>query len=169
MKSYYQTIEVATDQNNLLELEPRLSDHVKDLDFFHVTDLTEDCKKWVSESGVKNGFVVLQALHTTCIISINELDEPCLLGDINDKLRDSVPKQAPYLHNGPIRYKNLCSDDKKCDRNGDAHVKAFMYGVPSQTLIVREGKPEFGRWQRVCLIDFDGPRKRQVSVQVMGE
>jgi secondary thiamine-phosphate synthase enzyme len=169
MKSYYRTLEVDTDQNNLLQLESRLTDYVEDLDFFHVTDLTDQCRDWVAASGVQNGFITVQALHTTCVISINELDEPCLLGDINSKLRETVPKDRPYLHNGPLRYKNLCSDDKKCDRNGDAHVKAFLFGVPAQTLIVREGKLEFGKWQRVCLIDFDGPRKRQVAVQVMGE
>jgi secondary thiamine-phosphate synthase enzyme len=169
MRSYFKKVDVTTDQNNLLQLEPRLADHVQDLDFFHVTDLTEQCSEWVNDSRIQNGTLTVQALHTTCVISINELDEPCLLGDLNVQLREAVPKNKPYLHNSKIRYKNLCAEDKKCDRNGDAHIKAFMYGVPSQTLIVRDGRLMFGRWQRLCLIDFDGPRKRQVAVQVVGE
>lgn len=169
MKTYFKEFDFSTGQTNLHELEPKLVDHIEEHDYFHVIDLTDQSKDWVKDSGVVNGTLTVQAMHTTCVISINELDEPCLLGDINKQLRDSVPKTKSYLHNGPLRYKNLCEEDTKCDRNADAHIKSFMFGAPAQTIIVRDGKPLWGQWQRLCLIDFDGPRSRKLSVQIMGE
>lgn len=169
MKAYFKHLEFKTDQNNLLELEPKLVDHLHDLDFFHIVDLTEQAREWVKESGIQNGLLTTQVMHTTCILSMNELDEPCLLGDINKHLREQLPRNRPYLHNSSIRTKNLCESDTKCDRNADAHLKSFLYGGPTQSVIVREGKPLFGEWQRLCLIDLDGPRERKLTVQVIGD
>lgn len=169
MKSYFKHLEFKTDQINLLDLEPNLKDHLHDLDFFHIVDLTEDAHEWVKESGIQNGVLTAQVLHTTCILSINELDEPCLLGDINKHLREQLPRNRPYLHNSSIRTKNLCETDTKCDRNADAHLKSFLYGGPTQSVIVKDGKPLFGEWQKLCLIDLDGPRQRKLVAQVIGE
>jgi secondary thiamine-phosphate synthase enzyme len=63
---------------------------------------------------------------------------------------------------------NLCQEDTHCDRNGDAHVKAALFGAPSVSLIVRDGSLVLGRWQKVALVEFDGPREREVLVQIMG-
>ena len=169
MKSFSKTLEINTGQNNLLDLEPKLADHVEDFDFFYIIDFTLESRDWVRESKIQNGFLTLQALHTTCVITINELDEPCLLGDINNALREFFPKTKKYLHNGPLRTKNLCDDDHKCDRNADAHLKSCLFGSPTQTVIIQDGKPIFGQWQRLCLIDFDGPRNRKVAIQIIGE
>lgn len=168
MKVFYKELSFETDQNNLLELEPKLAPYVEDFDFFSIIDLTEDSLKWVEESQIKDGVLTVQTLHTTCVMSINELDEPCLLGDINKALRDFIPKGKPYLHNSGIRTKNLCEDDYKCDTNADAHMKSFLFGGPTQSVIVKDGKPVWGTWQRLCLIDLDGPRKRRVTVQILG-
>ena len=168
MKSYFKQLEFKTDQNNLLELEPKLATHLEDMDFFSVYDLTEASHQWVKESGIQNGVLTVQSLHTTCIMVLNELDEPCLLGDINNSLREAEPKTKAYLHNGGLRTKNLCPEDSKCDRNGDAHVKASLYGSPTQSVIVKDGAPLYGQWQRLCFIDLDGPRERQVAVQIVG-
>ena len=92
MKSFSKTLEIHTGQNNLLDLEPKLADHVEDFDFFYIIDFTLESRDWVRESKIQNGFLTLQALHTTCVITINELDEPCLLGDINNALREFFPK-----------------------------------------------------------------------------
>ncbi len=168
MKVFYKELSFDTDQNNLLELEPKLAPYVEDFDFFSIIDLTEESTKWVEESQIKDGILTVQAMHTTCVVSVNELDEPCLLGDINKALRDFIPKGKAYLHNSGIRTKNLCEDDYKCDTNADAHMKSFLFGGPTQSVIVKNGKPIWGTWQRLCLIDLDGPRKRQVTVQILG-
>lgn len=169
MKIFYHEFGLKTGQNNLYELQENLADQIQDLDYFHITDFTEDCYQWVEKSGIQDGLLTVQVLHTTCLISINELDEPCLLGDINNYLREELPKTRQYLHNGPLRHKNLCAEDTKCDRNGDAHMKSFLYGTPTQSVLIKNGKPIFGEWQRMCMIDLDGPRDRKVMVQVMGQ
>ena len=169
MKTFFKKLALATDQNNLLDLEPKLAPHLQEFDFFSIVDFTEQSFAWVQESGIQQGLLTVQTLHTTAVIAINELDEPCLLGDLNNFLRDLIPKAKPYLHNSKIRTKNLCADDNKCDRNADAHMKSFLFGSPTQSTIIQEGKPLWGRWQRVCLIDFDGPRDREVAVQILGE
>jgi len=169
MDCFFKKVVYATDHNNLAEIEPKLIPYLKEFDFFSIHDLTEDTKTWVSESGIKDGIITIQALHTTCVIALNELDEPCLVGDLNGFFRDLIPHHKPYLHNSKIRTKNLCADDKKCDRNADAHMKSFLFGAASQTLIVKEGLPVYGRWQKLCLIDFDGPRERQIAVQIVGK
>ncbi|MCB1214806.1 MAG: secondary thiamine-phosphate synthase enzyme YjbQ [Deltaproteobacteria bacterium] len=173
MKSFYKELSLKTDQNNLLDFQENLSPYVEDFDFFSITDLTQESFEWVKESGIQNGLLTLQALHTTCVVAINELDEPCLLGDLNRALREFIPKarqdRKPYLHNSGLRTKNLCEDDYKCDTNADAHMKSFLFGSPSQSVIIRDGKPVWGTWQRLCLIDLDGPRERRAVVQIIGE
>lgn len=169
MNCYFKTVKVATDQNNLAHLEEKLIPFLREFDFFSIHDLTQESRNWTLESKVKNGLLTVQTLHTTCVVAINELDEPCLVGDLNAFFRELVPHHKPYLHNSKIRTKNLCADDKKCDRNADAHMKSFLFGAASQTLMIRDGEPLFGKWQKLCLIDFDGPRERQVAVQIMGE
>lgn len=168
MKSFHKELELKTEQNNLLELEPNLAAHVEDFDYFFIKDFTEESYQWVKESGVQNGLLTIQVLHTTCVVSLNELDEPCLLGDINNRLRSFASKTESYLHNGPLRTKNLCEEDSKCDRNADAHLKATLLGQASQTVIIKDGKPVYGTWQRLCVIDLDGPRNRKVYVQAIG-
>src|SRR3989338_1615688 len=168
VKTFFKTIEILTDQNNLALLEPKLETHLEPQDFFYIQDFTDESYSWVLESGIQNGTLTIQALHTTCLLGINELDEPCLLGDINQAVRRFFPKNERYLHNSSLRTKNLCESDTKCDRNADAHLKSFLFGSPTQTLIIRDGKPVYGQWQRLCFIDFDGPRRRQLMIQAMG-
>ncbi|HBF12953.1 MAG TPA: hypothetical protein DDW49_06140 [Deltaproteobacteria bacterium] len=166
--TFFKKIEISTAQNNLLELEPKLGEHVTDFDFFHINDLTENLFDWIEESGVQEGSITVQSLHTTCVVAVNELDEPCLLGDINKFMRESIPRTKPYLHNSSIRTKNLCESDTKCDRNADSHMKSFLFGNHSQSIIVHEGKPVLGEWQRLCFIDLDGPRTRNIAISVVG-
>jgi len=169
MQCYYKTVQVATDQNNLAHLEEKLIPFLREFDFSSIHDLTQESKNWIEESKVKNGLLTVQTMHTTCVVAVNELDEPCLVGDLNAFLRELIPHHKPYLHNSKIRTKNLCADDKKCDRNADAHMKSLLFGAASQTLMIKDGEPLYGKWQKLCLIDFDGPRERQVVVQIMGE
>lgn len=169
MNCYFKTLTYETSQNNLADVEPKLVPYISEFDFFSIHDLTEASRNWVKESGIKDGLLTCQVHHTTCVLAVNELDEPCLLGDISSFLREIIPRNKPYLHNSKIRTKNLCADDKKCDRNADAHMKSFMCNGASQTLIVKDGVPLYGQWQKLCLIDLDGPRERQITVQVIGE
>lgn len=167
-KVLYKTISIQTQQQNLAILDPRLSSFLQPSDFFYIHDLTKEIQAFVDKSGVSQGQLLAQILHTSATLCVNELDEPMLLMDIARKMRTFVPKEGEYLHNSSLREVNLCPDDSHCDRNGDAHVKAILFGHPSVTLIIRDGRLVLGQWQKVALVEFDGPRRREVLVQVVG-
>lgn len=165
---HYDTISIQTAQENLTTLDHRLAEYIKPSDFFYIHDLTAQLKLFVAETGVMDGVLTVQILHTSATLSVNELDEPMLLMDIVKKLRTLVPREEMYFHNSALRVANRCDDDAHCDRNADAHVKSTLFGSPSVSLIVRNGELVVGQWQKVSLIEFDGPRKREVLVQLMG-
>ena len=160
--------EVRTEANNLLALDPKLAGQVSQVDCFYLKDLTEDFKKIVSDHEVTDGLFTAQLLHTTGVLAINELDEPMLVGDISNMLRQMVSPSGKYLHNSGLRTKNLCEEDNKCDRNAHAHMQSFSFGSPSVTLLIQNRQLVLGQWQRVALIDLDGPRVRKLMVQIMG-
>lgn len=169
MKVYWKDLVVPTKDNNLAELDPKLAKFVEKYHFFSLHDLTENFQQIVSGSGIKNGVFTAQSMHTTAVLSINELDEPMLIMDICRALEGLAPKVNDYLHNSPLRTKNLCEDDNKCDRNADAHIKAYCSGGATAQALVRNGELVLGRWQRFAFIDYDGPRDRKITVQIMGE
>ncbi len=167
-RALYRTIAVDTLQENLTALDPRLAEFITLSDCFYIHNLTAELQNFVRESGIQDGTLVVQILHTSATLCVNELDEPMFLMDLVHKLRQFVPKEHQYFHNGPLRVVNLCADDSHCDRNGDAHVRTALFGHPSVSLIVREGELVLGQWQKIALLDFDGPRRREVLAQVMG-
>lgn len=168
MTIYYKDLVLETQKVNLAALDEKLAPFLGQYDFFFVEDLGDRFRSIVKESGIRDGQLSAQVLHTTCVLSVNELDEPMLLGDINRCLSNLVPHSSDYLHNGPLRSKNLC-DQHTCDRNADAHIKSFLVGGHHVSLLVRNGELVLGQWQRVTMVDFDGPRSRKLMVQVMGE
>ncbi len=169
MKTFWNEMTIATSDNNLVSHDPKLKQFVGQFDLFSIHDLTEKFQALTRESGIRNGILTAQSLHTTTIISVNELDEPMLVMDIHRALTQIAPRVHDYLHNSPLRTKNRCEDDNRCDRNADAHIKAFVTGGPIAQLLVRDGELVLGRWQRISFIDFDGPRDRKVLLQIMGE
>lgn len=167
MKVHRETLLLETTKNNLLQFDSKLRPYLDENDYFHLEDLTVQLKEKVKASHVQDGILSLQVLHTTCVLNVNELDEPMLLGDLCVRLRDIAPKVQDYLHNSKLRTVNLCEDDR-CDRNADAHIKSFLIGNHNITVTIADGELMLGRWQRVALIDFDGPRTRKVHLQIMG-
>ena len=164
----YKQFVIETEQQNLTKFDPRLQEFLQPSDFFYLYDLTDELKEFVAQSGVKHGTLNTQTLHTSAMIAVNELNEPMLLGDLAIKLRGFAPKTEKYLHNSALRTVNRCEEDTHCDRNADAHVKSTLFGSPSVALIVRDGELVLGQWQRIALIEFDGPRTRKVLAQVIG-
>lgn len=169
MKIFWKDHVVSTQENNLAALDPKLAKFVEKHHFFSLHDLTETFQQLVAESGIRNGLFTAQSMHTTAVLSVNELDEPMLVMDICRTLDRLTPKVEDYLHNSPLRTKNLCEEDNKCDRNADAHIKAYISGGPVASVLVREGTLVLGRWQRVAFVDYDGPRDRRITVQILGE
>jgi secondary thiamine-phosphate synthase enzyme len=126
-------------------------------------DLTPEVEGCLRRSGVRSGLASVQTRHTTTAILINE-DEPLLHGDLAALLDRLAPPGCDYAHNDLARRADPAADES---RNGDAHCKAVALGA-SETIAVVEGALQLGRWQRVFLVELDGPRERSVCVTIMG-
>ena len=128
-------------------------------------DLTARIQSLVADSGIDVGFVNIQTLHTTTAIVVNE-GEPLLLSDFATQLERAAPRDRHYRHDDLIaRTVNITAEERV---NGHAHCRALLLPT-SACLNVCEGTVMLGMWQRVFLVELDGPRVRHVSVLVAGE
>ena len=132
---------------------------------FNFTDITEDVRSFVENSGIANGLVNVQTMHTTAMIILNE-NEPLLLEDIKINLEKIAPVDTKYNHdNFEIRTVNMCADE--CD-NGHSHCKA-IYLSPNITLNLIDRKLQLGQWQNILFVELDRSRPRKYQIQVIGE
>jgi secondary thiamine-phosphate synthase enzyme len=115
-------------------------------------DITAGVREAVASSGVKNGICNVYVPHATAAITINENADPNLPLDIVAYLRGAV-KEGVWKHD-------------QIDNNAAAHIKAAIIG-PSETIPVRDGELQLGRWQDIFLCCFDGPRKRRIIVTII--
>ena len=130
-----------------------------------IIDLTDKIVDFVKNTGIKNGLVNIQTLHTTAMVILNE-NEPLLLQDMRKNLEKLAPTTCEYDHdNFEIRTVNMCNDE--CV-NGHSHCKA-LYLTPNVVLNLIGGKLQLGEWQRVLFFELDQPRNRELQVLVMGE
>jgi secondary thiamine-phosphate synthase enzyme len=122
-------------------------------------NITDRINEIVRKSGVRDGIVHLQSLHTTTAVFLNEWQD-ALIHDVKTFLEDVVARESEWRHNDP--------QHSDCERkNADSHLRGMMMG---QTLIlqVRNSAVLLGTWQSIILAEFDGPRSRSMSVQVSG-
>lgn len=127
-----------------------------------------DITAWVAHrlrrSKIDHGLVQIHVRHTTAAIVVNE-NEPLLLDDFKAMLERLAPGNGAYAHDDLTRRRfNLVPDERA---NGHAHARALLLGA-SKLFNVLEGRMELGRWQSIFLVELDGPRKRSVSLTVMG-
>jgi len=113
-------------------------------------DITNMVKDFVERSGVKEGLGVVFVPHTTAGVTINECADPDVVSDILNHLEKMVPRDDGFRH---------------VEGNSDAHVKSSMVGS-SVTVFVQDGRLVLGTWQAIFFAEFDGPRHRQVKIQV---
>jgi secondary thiamine-phosphate synthase enzyme len=109
----------------------------------------------VHTSGIREGMVLVNAMHITASVYIND-DEPGLLKDYNQFLERLAPHEADYRH-------NLTGED-----NGDAHIKRQLMGR-EVVVAITKGQLDFGPWEQIFYGEFDGRRKKRVLVKVIGE
>jgi secondary thiamine-phosphate synthase enzyme len=126
-------------------------------------DVTELVEERVRRSGVRHGTVTIQTRHTTTGVMVNE-HEPLLLEDMARALERLAPRDLRYRHNDLADRLDLPPEESP---NGDAHCKALLLRT-SETLAILDGQVQRGRWQRVFLVELDGPRARSLAVVVMG-
>lgn len=128
-------------------------------DRMQLLNITDRINELVRKSGIRDGIIHVQSLHTTTAVFINEWQD-ALLHDVKAFLDEVVAREQYYRHNDPA-----FSD---CERqNADSHLRGMMLG---QTLClqVRNASVLLGTWQKILLAEFDGPRSRSVSVQILG-
>ena len=130
------------------------------IEFF---DITEKVQKIIDDSGVREGNVVVFVPHTTMGVVINH-NEPMLLQDFMRILYKIMPMDDRYSHDLFELKRSTTSDGRS---NGHSHGKSFLTGV-SQTIPIEKGKLLIGKKQNILVVEFDGSRKRDVLVQVMG-
>jgi secondary thiamine-phosphate synthase enzyme len=127
-------------------------------------DLTARVREEIARSGLRNGRVHLQSLHTTVGLAVNE-NEPLLLRDFETMLERLAPTGAGYEHDDFERRLAIPLGEPV---NGHAHCRQLLLSA-FLTLLVEEGEPVLGKWQSVFAVELDGPRHRQLAVQLDGE
>ena len=127
-------------------------------------DLTALVAERVRRSGVWQGLVCVQTRHTTAAVTVNE-NEPLLVEDLKAFLERLAPRDARYGHDDRLRRAGDLPPGES--ENGDAHCSALLLGA-SQTLTIVGGELQLGRWQSLFLVELDGPRKRSISLVVLG-
>jgi secondary thiamine-phosphate synthase enzyme len=124
-----------------------------------VTDITKLVREAIQQSPVSAGIALINTLHTTCAVFINEF-QSVLIDDLKGLVDKLVPERGGYRHDDP-RFSD-------CERgNAHSHLRAALLGR-SVALGVNNGDLTLGRFQSVIFAEFDGPRKREISVQVIG-
>jgi secondary thiamine-phosphate synthase enzyme len=128
-------------------------------------DITDEVAAAVRSTGVQDGIVTIVSRHTTMAVRIQEA-EPLLLEDLLGFLRRLAPSNVHYQHNDfRIRTHHMHDDESP---NGHSHCLQFLLGT-SETVPVMDGELLLGQWQRIFLVELDGPRpKREVLIQTVG-
>ena len=123
-------------------------------EFINITTQVNTCLK---ESGVQEGLVLVNAMHITASVFIND-DEPGLHQDYEEWLE----KLAPHEPISQYRHNNTGED------NGDAHLKRQVMGR-EVVVAITGSKLDFGPWEQIFYGEFDGRRKKRVLVKIIGE
>ncbi len=123
-------------------------------DFINITPQVEEC---VRESGVKEGLCLVNAMHITASVYIND-NESGLLKDYDEWLEELAPHEpvSRYRHN------------RTGEDNGDAHLKRQIMGR-EVVVAVTDGQLDFVPWEQIFYGEFDGRRRKRVLVKIIGE
>ena len=125
----------------------------KRVDFINITD---EVQKAVAESGIKEGLVLVNAMHITASVFIND-NESGLHNDYKEWLETLAPHEpvSQYRHN------------RTGEDNGDAHLKRQIMGR-EVVVAITEGELDFGPWEQIFYGEFDGMRRKRVLIKIIG-
>ena len=133
----------------------------------HVTDITEEVRGIVEESGVADGICCVYSPHTTCCVRVNEF-EAGFFEDFARVLKRLIPSDTYYAHDDwDRRTENICEEDMAFG-NGHAHCMSMLLGSAGESIPVGEGDLCRGQWQRILFIELDRARPRRWIVKVVG-
>ena len=119
-------------------------------------NITSEIEEYVRESGIQEGFVLVNAMHITASVFIND-DERGLHHDFDTWLEKLAP------HEPVSQYRHNVGED-----NADAHLKRQIMGR-EVVVAITEGKLDFGPWEQIFYGEFDGRRRKRVLVKIIGE
>ena len=117
-----------------------------------MVEITDRVQEIVSRAGLREGAALLQSLHTTAGLTVNENADPDVAHDVLAKLDRLAPPEEPFY--------------RHAEGNSDSHLKTSFFG-PSLGVVVTGGRLLLGTWQGIYLCEFDGPRERRVAVQLL--
>lgn len=124
----------------------------KHREYIHITPQVEAV---VNKSGIKEGMVLVSAMHITAGIYVND-NESGLIEDIDKWLEGLAPYDDNYRHH------------QTGESNGDSHLKALL--IHHEVIVpITAGRLDFGPWQRIFYAEFDGQRDKRVVVKAMGD
>ena len=138
--------------------------HLREELWFHTpgrrdyVNITRQVEELVRKSGVKNGLCLVNAMHITASVYIND-DERGLIQDYDDWLEKLAPFDA-----SPARYRH----NRTGEDNADAHMKRQIMGR-EVVVAITDGKLDFGPWEQIFYAEFDGRRRKRVLVKIIGE
>jgi len=124
----------------------------KKREYINITAAVEEV---VAKSGIKEGLVLVSAMHITAGVYVND-DEPGLIADIDQWLEKIAPFNPHYQHHNTG------------ETNGDAHLKNLL--VHHQVVVpITEGRLDLGPWQQIFYAEFDGKRRKRLVIKAIGE
>jgi secondary thiamine-phosphate synthase enzyme len=118
-------------------------------------NITGDVEAILKKSNIKEGMVLVSAMHITASVYVNDAEEG-LIQDIDEWLEKLAPFNPNYRHH------------RTGETNGDSHLKSLL--MHHEVIVpLTNGKLDFGPWQQIYYAEFDGQRRKRVVVKVMGE
>jgi secondary thiamine-phosphate synthase enzyme len=126
-------------------------DTKKEREYIRITDEVEE---FVKSSGIKEGFVLVSAMHITAGVYINDW-ESGLIKDIDTWLEQVAPANPNYHHH------------QTGETNGDAHLKRILINH-QVTVPITDGKLDLGPWEQIFYAEFDGRRRKRVILKALG-
>ncbi len=125
-----------------------------------VSDVTKLVRDAIQQFPISAGIALINTLHTTCALFINEF-QSALIDDLKHLIERLVPERDGYRHDDP-----RVSD---CERgNAHSHLRAALIGR-SIAVGINNTELTLGRFQSIIFAELDGPRRREISIQVIGE
>lgn len=118
-------------------------------------NITSEVEKVVRESGIKEGMVLVSAMHITAGVYVNDAESGLIL-DIDEWLEKLAPYNENYLHH------------RTGEDNGDAHLKSLL--IHHEVIVpITDGHLDLGPWQQIYYAEFDGKRRKRLIIKAMGE
>ena len=118
-------------------------------------NVTDDVAKVVEQSGIREGMVLVSAMHITAAVYVNDA-ESGLIADIDEWLEGLAPYRDNYRHH------------RTGETNGDAHLKSLI--MHHEVIVpITNGRLDLGPWQQIYYAEFDGQRPKRLVIKAMGE